>query len=287
MKPFLEKVTHTDNASWAMLDRQLDDGIPFEWHHHPEYELTLTLNSRGQRFVGDHIGTYKDGDLVLLGPDLPHTWFSADRSDKDAPHRALVMWFGTDWADSLTGTFTELRPVASMLAEARRGLKFSDHTAKRLRPTIEALFNKPPAERLLDLIGLLNQLTNAPDAICLASPGRATFNNPTTDRPRIERALDYMHSHYMHPIKITEIAEVAALSVSGTHRLLRRHTRLRFSDYIARLRIGAACALLSGTDKPIATIADIVGYPSLANFNRQFKALKNMTPRAFRQQFSL
>ena len=56
MKPYLEHLTTDDGASWATLNRRLEDGIPFQWHHHPEFELTLTLNSRGQRFIGDHIG---------------------------------------------------------------------------------------------------------------------------------------------------------------------------------------------------------------------------------------
>ncbi len=52
-----------------------------------------------------------------------------------------------------------------------------------------------------------------------------------------------------------------------------------------RLRIGEACALLSGTGKSVAHVAEMVGYRSIANFNRQFKAQKAMTPRQFRQKF--
>jgi mannose-6-phosphate isomerase-like protein (cupin superfamily) len=85
MKPLLEKVTPPDGASWAWLDRRLDDAIPFQWHHHPEFELTLTLNSVGQRFIGDHIGEYGDGDLVLIGPNLPHTWASRAKRDVALP----------------------------------------------------------------------------------------------------------------------------------------------------------------------------------------------------------
>ena len=91
MKPLLEKVTPPDGASWAWLDRRLDDAIPFQWHHHPEFELTLTLNSVGQRFIGDHIGEYGDGDLVLIGPNLPHTWASRAKRDAALPHVARVM----------------------------------------------------------------------------------------------------------------------------------------------------------------------------------------------------
>ena len=98
MRPLFEKVTVPAGASWSLLDRRLDDGIPFQWHYHPEFELTLTLNSRGQRYIGDSIESYDDGDLVLLGPNLPHTWNSADKIDPRRPHHALVMWFtaGTD-----------------------------------------------------------------------------------------------------------------------------------------------------------------------------------------------
>ena len=102
MKPFLERVQRPPGASWAWLDRKLDNGIPFQWHHHPEFELTLTLNSRGQRFIGDHIGEYGDGDLVLIGPNLPHTWVSRDRI-AEGPHVAQVMWFHPDWTAALGG----------------------------------------------------------------------------------------------------------------------------------------------------------------------------------------
>src|SRR5271156_6688093 len=75
MKPFLEHIKTSKDSSWVLFDRRLP-AIPFEWHYNSEYELTLTLNSRGQRFVGDNISRYDDGDLVLIGPKIPHTWCS-------------------------------------------------------------------------------------------------------------------------------------------------------------------------------------------------------------------
>jgi AraC-like DNA-binding protein len=62
---------------------------------------------------------------------------------------------------------------------------------------------------------------------------------------------------------------------------------MTISAYIAQLRIGNACALLLNTDKSIALVSEEVGYGNLANFNRQFKALKSQTPREFRSNFDL
>lgn len=286
MKPFLEKVITADDASWTMLNRRLDDGIPFEWHHHPEYELTLTLNSHGQRFVGDHIGNYEDGDLVLLGPNLPHTWSSAEKITQDTPHIAQVLWFKPEWADGLTSVLTELRPVATMLDKARRGLKFTPAAARAVRPIIADLFEKPPTERLLSLIDILTRLARDEHAELLASPTRTQNITSLPDRPRIDRVLEYIHANYAAKVTIAALSDIAALSPSGFHRLFHRHTRLTLSEYVARLRVGEACALLTSSDRPIANIADSVGYTSLANFNRQFRTIKQMTPRDFRNSFA-
>ncbi|WEK52564.1 MAG: AraC family transcriptional regulator [Candidatus Kaistia colombiensis] len=284
MKPFLERLALPDGASWATLNRRLDGEIPFQWHHHPEFELTMTLNSRGQRFIGDHIGSYDDGDLVLVGPNLPHSWCSAAKLDDGAPHVALVMWFLPQWAAPIGGVFTELRAVAAMLARARTGLKFSAAAAAKARPLIEELFALPPDERLIQLLRVLAVLARDGDAAPLASPLALAADRPA-NRGRIDRVLDHVHRRYAERLSLDALADIAALSPSGLHRLFLRHTGQSVTSYLARLRIGAACALLSGGDRPIASIASDVGYDSLANFNRQFKAQRAVTPREYRQRF--
>lgn len=283
MRPLLEKVAPTDGASWAWLDRRLDEAIPFQWHHHPEFELTLTLNSLGQRFIGDHIGEYGDGDLVLIGPNLPHTWVSRAKVDADRPHHALVMWFRPEWAAPLIDGLKELRLVGEMLSRAKAGLQFSTAAAANVRPVIEGLFRSAGEDRLLGLLIVLTLLARDREAVPLATP---LAHEETADRTRIDRVLDYIHVHYADGIPMDELADIAALSPSGLHRLFRRHTRQTVSDYVMRLRIGEACALLSGTARPIAHIAGDIGYATLANFNRQFRALKGMTPRDYRRQFT-
>jgi AraC-like DNA-binding protein len=283
MKPFLEKIYKPADASWSMLNRRLQDGIPFQWHHHPEFELTLTLNSRGLRFIGDHVGEYDDGDLVLLGPNLPHTWASREAVRVGEPHVALVLWFDSEWAHRVTAGFVEFRKVDDLLARSRRGLQFSLQRSTALRDEYTRLFEQSPVERLLGLMRLLSHLADGsgrPLASELFRPSQQTDN-----RERIDRVLAYIHEHYTKELTLHELAEVAALSVSGLHRMFRKHARTNVSEYITRIRIGDACARLASTDQPIAHIADVVGYGTFANFNRQFKLLTSMTPREYRAHF--
>ncbi|MDL2400341.1 AraC family transcriptional regulator [Rhizobium mayense] len=284
MRPYLEILTQSPEASWSMLNRRLDDIIPFQWHHHPEFELTLTLNSIGQRFIGDHSADYGDGDLVLVGPNLPHTWASRAKIDEHKPHVALVFWFHREWLLQIAGGAVEFRPIEALVMRADNGLQFSKGIAAAVRQEFEAVFEKPPVERLLSLLSILVRIAGDRQATPLASaPGQS--QEVRESRDRIDRVLTHMHLNYARAISLDELADIAALSVSGLHRMFRRHTGTAISDYLMRMRIGDACARLSSTNQAVHHISEAVGYNSIANFNRQFKTLKGMTPREYRRLF--
>ncbi|WP_266019700.1 helix-turn-helix domain-containing protein [Brucella intermedia] len=282
MKPLLEHLPASPDASWSMLNRRLDDAIPFEWHHHPEFELTLTLNSRGQRFIGNHVAEYDHGDLVLIGPDLPHTWASREKLDETKPHVALVFWFRREWIDGLTGGSVELAPIRRLVSDAGTALAFDPALGRRLSADFEALFLHPPAQRLFGLLTILARLAEERTRQPLSS---VIPQQHVGDRSRIDRVLVHIHKHYHAPLRMEELAEIAFLSVSGLHRLFQRRTQMSVSEYVIALRIGESCSRLSGTNQPIQHIAAEVGYASLANFNRQFRRLRGMSPREYRMSF--
>ena len=116
--------------------------IPFEWHHHPEYELTLTMNSRGRRFIGDHIADYSGDDLVLVPPDMPHTWASTEPIDDSAPQVAIVVWFSGDWARRMADCCPEFASLRTLLRRAAPGLRFSTEAATLMRARMEALLDQ-------------------------------------------------------------------------------------------------------------------------------------------------
>jgi AraC-like DNA-binding protein len=283
MLPWFEQVDIPHDQSWTLFDRRLPS-FPFNWHYHPEFELTLTLNSIGERFVGDHIEHYEDGDLVLVGPNLPHAWQSRSRLCETEPHRALVIWFTQAWAETLYTQYVEFTPLRALLAEAARGLTFSGATRAAVAARLTGLVDAAPATRWLGLVESLSLLASDNRRRPLALQGFQPVDNPR-DRARLERVMSYINAHYMEPIRLATLAECAAMSESQLQRFFKRCTRMTISDYLTQLRIGRACALLMQPDRPIGRIAEELGYGQASYFTRQFRATKGMTPLAFRRRF--
>ena len=284
MKPYLEHIVSSTDSSWVLFDRRLDR-IPFEWHYNTEYELTLTLNSRGQRFIGDDISFYEDGDLVLIAPRIPHTWYSSGDVDPGRKHQAIVLWFSDKFVQGMIEPHVELRPIGKLLKASARALVFSEPVRQRARTIICGMLEQPPPARLLSLLTLLLLLAEDHGASWLTSEAGASISFPAASEERIGRVVSYLHTHYRDEIVVSKLMRTAALSRSSLHRSFKQQTNMTIGDYVAQLRVGNACALLMSSSKPISLIADEVGYASLANFNRQFKSLKGKTPREFRDAF--
>lgn len=282
MKPYLEKIVIDANNSWALHLEDRVDNMPFEWHHHPELELTLTINSRGHRYVGDSIERYEDGDLVLLGANVPHTWCSNEKIDPELPFMVRVCWFSETWISDLLRLFPELRRLKPLMKKARSGIVFSAKTATTVRPLMEQLKSQREDERLISLLNILRCLSLDANYRTLIVSDR---KQDVEIEPRLAAVFDYLHKFYTEPISIEELAEMAFMSPAAFHRNFRRQTKTTPFGYVSRLKLGRASALLIEGELRINAIASTVGYSSLAQFNKEFKRLKGMTPREFAHQY--
>ena len=282
MTPLFEQVTIPAGHSWGLLWRELD-AIPFLWHYHPQFELTLTVNARGQRYIGDHLGDFEPGDLVLLGPNLPHTWSASERIDSSQPMLAVVVWFSPEWLEQLAACFPELHGVRQLARRAVPALHFSPATSARCAAQLLRLNALPVPQRLPLLLDVLLELAGDAGARPLASTAQAPL--PDGQHQRMAGVFDFMHAHFREEIALETLAQKAALSLGAFHRCFKRHAHCTPGAYLARLRIGRACQQLIESNLAIAVIAQEAGYRNLAHFNRQFRAAKQATPRAFRQQY--
>jgi AraC-like DNA-binding protein len=282
MQPWFETVTIPPDRSWLLFDRQLP-AFPFNWHYHPQFELTLTVGSRGVRFVGDHVERYGDGDLVLLGPNLPHAWQSEALIGENRLHRAIVCWFTPAWIEGLMALMPEYAPLARLAAEAGRGLEFTDGAAERLRPRLLALGALPPARQVLELQAILIDLAGC-GRRPLASGEIPLSENPR-DRERMQRVLTFLHANYDRPLRLAPLSAIAHLTDSQLQRVFKRSTRMSISQYVTQLRIGKACQLLVQTDLPMSHIAAESGFSDPAHLARQFRAAKGLPPTRYRENF--
>ncbi|MCU0395270.1 MAG: AraC family transcriptional regulator [Chitinophagaceae bacterium] len=275
MKALFEDI-ESRKGNQAFLAYQIRlPSFAFRWHYHPEYELTLITQGSGKRLVGDSYQPFEAGDLVLLGPDLPHTWVS-NTAKKRKQVSAVVIQFSEPFIQRFLG-LSEFRQVGMLLAAASRGLQFS---SRALADEIVQLAEKSGVEKLAGLLLILQRLT-AQKPRKLASdyfrPVRGSENEK-----RINIICQYLQKHAAEKILLDKVAALVHLSRSAFCKFFKRATGKTLSDYVNDLRIGNASELLIETDLPINEIAYQAGFDSLTYFNRIFFKKKEMTPRQFR-----
>jgi AraC-like DNA-binding protein len=287
MKPAYERVDFGEGCSVRVYHRRLPR-IPFEWHHHPEYELTLTMNSRGRRYIGDSVAAYGADDLVLVPPNLPHTWASNRSIDSSIPQVAVVVWFDGAWVQRFADLCPEYGGLRNLLRRAACGLSFEEEASARMRLELDRLLCADARERLKAVLDVLDALAKAP-AAPLASPSAfdAKAGAPSGREPdQINRVLALIETQLASPLRLATLAKAAGLSERSLTRHFAQHFGESVGRYITRVRIGHACRLLTDTSTPISLIAARSGFANAANFNRQFKVAKGVTPAAYRQQFT-
>ncbi len=282
-KSFQEVIQPDTGSSFHCFVRPAPQGYRFNWHHHPEFELTWIQQGRGLRFVGDSIEEYTHGDLVLLGPDLPHTWNSRG---KHVQSRAMVVQF---LPKILTPALQqpEMRRLQPLLDASTFGLTFTPTVTKRAHRQLASLAELAPTDprRWLMLIDVLLTLAQGPWQT-LSTPGyRLQTTGPAGVRLRkvLERVQVDLGQHY----NAADLARHVGMTPQGFSRFFHRQVGCTFVAYLNRWRISLACSALIETDEPITKIAYRVGYTNLSNFHRRFRALKKMTPAQFRQQTRL
>lgn len=260
-------------------------GLPFHtvrWHFHPEYEIHHVVETSGHYFVGDYIGEFQPGNLVLTGPNLPHNWVSNVPDGTIVPLRGRVLQFSHDFMSNAGKVLPELAACADILEISRRGALFSNVTAKLAGPLLAELIDAKGVRRLELFMGLVGLLSRARDVRALAStkylPDPSGFMSAG-----VNAALAYINCHLTEPFSEGDLAAITGRSASAFSRSFRRHTGMALVQYVNRLRINLACQLLMSEEKmSIIEICYAVGYNNVSNFNRQFRAFKDMPPSRFR-----
>lgn len=264
----------------ALLAYRLElPAFEFFWHYHAEYELTLILAGTGMRLVGDHCVAFRPGELVLLGPQVPHTWVS-DQEHPETPCRAVVIQFAPALFEQLAA-YPELSRIQQLLKRAERGLLFS--ALSDAASQIEALLATTGIHRMTGLLTLLDAMADWPGPAMASALYRPALG--LEQQRRVNIVCRYVQEQLTGPVSLSEAARLVHLSDSAFCRFFKTMTGKTFSDYVNELRIGYACRLLAGQEATVSEVAYQAGYQSLTYFNRVFATKKGMPPSQFRKQF--
>ncbi len=278
MKPLLENIDKIKGQASFVAFTIQKAKFDFFWHYHPEYELTLIVKGKGKRIIGDHHAFYESGDLVLIGPGLPHTWVSD--SDLKGKSEAIVVQFSTAFIERFIG-LDELSSIHKLLSVANCGISIKGKNIAIVKEQLKILPTKNGIEKITSLLQILNELSTLKQE-SLASVYYQPLKGSENEK-RINKVCQYIQKHAQEPLSIHKAAALIHLSPTAFCKFFKRATGKTFSDYVNDIRIANVCNQLMETDKQIAEIAYANGFETLTYFNRVFIKKKHMRPSKYRK----
>jgi AraC-like DNA-binding protein len=276
MKAILEDIKTNQGISSFHAFRYQVPYFQFKWHYHPEFELTYIVKGNGYRIVGNSYEPFNDGDLVLLGSNLSHTW--SGKADGDVNSDAIVIQFSSEFILP----FLELNEsllIKNMLDSSLRGINFEPD--EQLVTKIIEITETNGVERILKLISILDILSKK--QIKLIAPN--TFHNVVSRKSevRINKVCLFIQNNFQNKIYLKEVADLIYLTESNFCKFFKKATGKTYSDYVNEIRINEASRLLIQSDKTISQISFECGFETLSYFNRVFLNKKGITPSVYRK----
>jgi AraC-like DNA-binding protein len=274
----------TQNDCFTIFSRVKKE-FNFPLHYHDEYELNLIINARGaRRFVGDHIDQIDDLELVLIGPNLSHAWFT--HHCKSADIKEVTIQWHKDLFDEKFLRRNQLSFIRKMFEMSSKGILFSKDTIKSIYQRIETLNQKSGFDSVIALINILHDLSVSRNLRILSETGFNTDLQTNYNSRRIEKAFEYMNKNYDKPIALGDLSKLVNMTEVSFSRFIKKRTGISFIDSLNEIRLGHASRILIDSTNSIAEISYSCGFNNISNFNRLFKKKKGCTPKEFRESYS-
>lgn len=265
--------------------RFLEHGAPnplIRWHYHDVYELHFIIKSSGKVFVGDYIGEFSPGNLVLTGPRLPHNWISTDVPEEGIPVRDMAIQFDHAPLELAAKYIPEMREIMPLLERAKYGIEFFN-ISEQVEQDFYRIRDTKDVNRFANFLILLGKLAKNTTYRLLSSAQMQSFDDDTS-LAQINTVFTYITENYSDSISADMLSAKLGMSPTKFSRFFRKATGNSFTDFVNRIRINKACQLLMNTDKYVTNICYDVGFNNVANFNRRFLEIKGITPKEFRSQ---
>jgi AraC-like DNA-binding protein len=282
MKPILERIPQHQSESFY-CEVVSARTLPTPWHFHPECQLTLAVNSVGNRMVGDNLSDFASGDLVFVGPNLPHVWNHAgpQNAAKATPYSIVVQFRETCFGAEFMA-LPELARVRRLIKSGAVALRVTGATRSYAAERMLEIPETKGLRRLLLLLEILDKLSRSREVQPISSPGFQPDLN-LLDQERVGKVCAFINAHLHAPLFRADLARLLNLSPDAFGRFFRSRTGKALPTFLNELRVSRACRLLAETDAGVTQISQDCGFENLSNFNRQFLRYAKCTPREYRK----
>jgi AraC-like DNA-binding protein len=281
----MREITPLTQSDCFTLFSRIKSAFDFPLHYHEEFELNFIQNAQGaKRLVGDHIEEIDNLELVLVGSNLQHAWFTHNCKSKEI--KEITIQFHKDLFDEKLLRRNQLSFIRTMLEKSSRGILFSKTTTQQLAPRIIELTQKNGFDSVLELMSILHDLSTSRNMRILSDASFNVADKYTYSSRRIEKTFEYINQNFDKSITLTEVAKLASMSEVSFSRFFKQRTGNTFIDSLNEVRLGHATRILIETTQNISEVAYDCGFNNISNFNRIFKKKKGCTPKEFRESFS-
>lgn len=253
----------------------------FYWHYHPEVELIFIEGLTGIRHVGQHVSSFMDSDLVLIGPNIPHLNFDYGLTSE---YRQIVVQMKESFPGDVLRATAELASIEQLFKRARYGIVFKCGVKAAAGQMLKAMEALNRFDRLLKLLEIF-QLLALSDECELLNDQDTSISLYLKDKVRMGTIYGYIHSNYHEHVDVNEVAARVGLSTSAFCRYFKRQTKMTFTDFVNQYRINQAKTMLL-KDVTVTEACYDVGFQSLSYFNTLFNKLEGLGPMEFKKRFS-
>lgn len=282
MDYIFEKINVPNQHSFIARRIELAERAP-KIHSHNNFELNFIVSGTGRRIVGNDISSFEDNDLVLLGPEVPHSWEILETEKVNSPSCITIHFFENILRSDFFN-IPELEEVESLLRQAHKGICFRGKEVVKIKKHLENLVNLNGLESYIELLKVFSFLLKIEDRKFLTNT-EIYSTSFAKDKDQINKVYEYVFLNIEEGIKLKEVADLVHMAPGSFCRYFKKKTSLTFMEYVKNVRIGIAAKMLIETEKSITQICYHSGYNNLANFNHYFKTVMKSTPSEYRKVF--
>ena len=250
------------------------------WYYHPEIELVYINGGAGKRRIGSHISYYTDGDLILIGSNLPHCGFT----DKFTGNKnEILVQMKADFLGESFFNIPEMKKIQNLLEVAKGGIAFSGITKQILGDKMEDLDYQNDFERILSILHILNELALSDEFKVLNAEG-FSLETEVKDNDRINIIFNFVKNNFQEDIPLAEIADMVSMTVPSFCRYFKKITNKTFVQFVNERRLVHASKLLTEQPMSITEVCFECGFNNFSHFNKSFKAFTGQNPSDYRKQ---